>query len=55
MDYALGLSQPSNSAGAQFLLSGAEVNLDNHEVGHFKNEILQDLLNCAGQRLGKLS
>lgn len=42
MDYALGLSQPTNTAGAQFLLSRAGPNLDNHEVGRSKTEILHD-------------
>lgn len=42
MDYALGLSQPTNTAGARFLLSKAGTNLDNHEVGRFKTKILRD-------------
>lgn len=42
MDYALGPSQASNAAGARFLFSRAGPNLDNHEVGRFKTEILHD-------------
>lgn len=42
MDYALGLSQPTNTAVARFLLCRAGPKLDSHEVGRSKTEILHD-------------
>lgn len=44
MDYALGLCQPTNTAGAQFLFFRAGPNLDNRDIGCFKTKTRNDYM-----------
>lgn len=58
MDYALGLSQPSNTAGARCLLSGAGPNLDDQERSwsfeNVKFHMIDKIARASGLKLFSL-